>query len=67
MFVFCVCQGVLMAVCPVIQMVLAAVMFVGTVTCLTTRPTTACVSFLFAVVMTTHVMHYRDNRHIIGI
>jgi len=56
-----------MAVCPVIQMVLAAVMFVGSVTCLTTRPTTACVSFLFAVVMTTHVMHYRDNRHIIGI
>jgi len=56
-----------MAACPVIQMVLAGVMFVGMVICLTTRPMTACVSFLFAVLMAIHVMHYCVNRHIIGI
>jgi len=56
--VFCVCQVVHMAVCPVIQMVLAGVMFVGTVTCLTTRPMTAGVSFLFTFVISTHVVQY---------
>jgi len=47
-----------MTVCPVIQMVLAGVMFVRLVTYLTTRPTTAGVSFLFTFVISTHVMQY---------
>ena len=63
MVVFCVCQVVLTTACTVIQTVQTDVTFVRLVTCFTTQPTNAGVSFLFAVVITTHVMHYRDNTH----
>jgi len=56
MFVICVLQRVLIAVCSVIQMVLESVTFVRPVTCLTTQPTTACVSFLFTFVTFTHAI-----------
>ena len=51
----CVCQRVLQTAGTAIQTVLGSVMNVRLATCLTTRTTPACVSFLFAFVMSTHV------------